>query len=154
MCHTASMCQNRLMTSAVCLTYPVKQLSSRAVFQEKVHSWTFFPMPKKPYDVVMVEHLWNKSTRTLPHCPAAKYTSALGVKLTHLVDADLLPDVLGAVLCLRSVNHFHCHRLLRVSVHQQPDPGTKDEDGKSTTMERIWTILVNRYCWTFIDWFI
>lgn len=44
-----------LMNVVKCLTYTVKQLSSRAVFQEEVHSWTLFPMPKKTHNVGMAE---------------------------------------------------------------------------------------------------
>lgn len=52
------------MNLVKCLTYTVKQLSSRAVFQEEVHSWTLFPMPKKTYNVGMAKYLLTKSTYT------------------------------------------------------------------------------------------
>lgn len=50
----------------------------------------------------------------------------LHVKLTYLVNAHLLLDIVSTIFCLRSVNHFNSHSLLRKSVHQQPDPGSKE----------------------------
>lgn len=49
----------------------------------------------------------------------------LHVKLTYLVNADLFLDIVSTIFCLRSVNYFNSHSLLRKSVHQQPDPGSK-----------------------------
>lgn len=60
------------------------------------------------------------------------------VKLPYLVNADLFFDIFSTVLGLSSVNNFNCDCFLRISVHQQPDPGTKAhrvEDGKQYNLD-------------------
>lgn len=54
------------------------------------------------------------------------------------MNADLFFDIFSTVLGLSSVNNFNCDCFLRISVHQQPDPGTKAhrvEDGKQYNLD-------------------
>lgn len=77
------------------------------------------------------------------------------VKLPYLVNADLFLDIVSTILCLRSVNHFNRYSFLCMSVHQQPDPGTKAKPKmENNTAQPPWCefgrsrfILVSRWCW-------
>lgn len=57
----------------------------------------------------------------------SKLPPILHLKLTYLVNADLFLDIVSTIFCLGSVNYFNSHSLLRKSVHQQPDPGSKEQ---------------------------
>lgn len=74
----------------------------------------------------------------------------LNVKLPYLVNADFFLDIFSTILCLRSVNNLNCNCFLRMSVHQQPDPGTKAKlkmESNTTSILRIWALLlVSRWC--------
>lgn len=50
-------CNNQSRKSVSCITNPVEQLSSGAVLQEKINSWSLFPMTKESHNVGMDEHL-------------------------------------------------------------------------------------------------
>lgn len=65
-------------------------------------------------------------------CPCAgirMFPPVLRVKRMYLVDADLFLDIVSTILGLRRVNDFNSHCLLRVPVHQQPDPGATERLG-------------------------
>lgn len=75
----------------------------------------------------MAKHLWQKKH---VHCGIVLKSvlpPILHVKLTYLVNAGLFLDIVSTIFCLRSVNYFNSHSLLRKSVHQQPDPGSKEK---------------------------
>lgn len=72
--------------------------------------------------------IYDNKIRTLYYCAEIRMLSPiLHVKLTYLVNADLFLDIVSTIFCLRSVNYFNSHSLLRKSVHQQPDPGSKEK---------------------------
>ncbi len=63
------------------------------------------------------------------------------------MDADLLLDIFSTLFSLRGIDHLHCYRLLRLSVHQQPHSAaveTKRGDGlehystKVTERNLVW----------------
>jgi len=64
---------------------------------------------------------WNTHTHTHTHTH------------TNLVDADLLLDVVCALLGLWGVDHLHRHRLLRLPVHQQPNSWKSTTTTTTTT---------------------
>lgn len=90
-------------------------------------------MPKKTYNVGMAKHLLDKSTYTDILLSIAKRHTQTSipphvvVKLPHLVNADFFPDIFSTILGLRRVNEFNCYCFFRMSVHQQPDPGTEEK---------------------------
>lgn len=83
-------------------------------------------MPKKSDNVGMAKHLWQKTPRTLWYCAEISKLPPI-LHLTYLVNADLFLDIVSTIFCLGSVNYFNSHSLLRKSVHQQPDPGSKEK---------------------------
>lgn len=48
------------------------------------------------------------------------------LKVTHLMDADLLLDIFSTLFSLRGIDHLHRNCLFCLSVHQQPHSETKD----------------------------
>lgn len=49
-------------------------------------------------------------------------------RLTNLMHADLFLDIFSTVFSLRGIDHFHCYRLLRLPVHQQPHSATMNRE--------------------------
>lgn len=61
------------------------------------------------------------------------HTNCTEGRLTYLMHADLFLDIFSTVFSLRGIDHFHCYRFLRLSVHQQSHSATmntkrKDEE--------------------------